>query len=195
MRADHKPQAVVVSLGSVLLKELFSVGFSPAMLLKCLSQMEKELQIGGRKAIPKDIRESRLSFNNQCVKRERDVLLNWGSPFEPREDLINLTSGIAAPEVVVHDLLEAQNIGENAYQKFLADRIQSTSVLFYDPIKRFGLKTFTNMTIKKTIRLKERFISIAAERSIFGRLLVVGKNRDGLSLKNHVLSYSLSPIP
>ena len=80
-------------------------------------------------------------------------------------------------------------------QKFIQDRIHFSKVSFYDPIKRFSLKTFKAMHVKKVVTLKEKSITLAAERSMFGRLLVIAESRrEGLSLKD-VLKYSLSPIP
>ncbi|XP_065652108.1 uncharacterized protein LOC136079746 [Hydra vulgaris] len=42
--------------------------------------------------------------------------------------------------------------------------------------------------------LKEKSFTISAERSMFGRLLVIARGREGLTLKQ-ILCYSLSPIP
>ena len=107
---------------------------------------------------------------------------------------MNLSSGVEATVDVTTDLLLAQSVGENAFNEFIKDRLQSTKTSFYDPVKRRGLKTFSSMKVKKVVKVKEKSVTIAAERSIFGRLLVIAKDREGLSLKV-VLSYSLSPIP
>jgi len=117
----------------------------------------------------------------------------WGNPLLQRDSLVNLCSGKEATEEIKNDLLNAESTGEEAFQEFMRDRIQSTNVPFYDPIKRVGLKSFKDLTVKKTVSTKSKQVVIAAERSIFGRLLIA-KDREGLSLKE-VLSYSLSPIP
>jgi len=74
------------------------------------------------------------------------------------------------------------------------DRIKSQKVSFYNLIKKIGLKSFTDLKIKKTIKVKEKSITLAAERSIFGRMLAVAKRQEGLSLET-LLTFSLSPIP
>ena len=46
------------------------------------------------------------------------------------------------------------------------------------------MKTFNSMKVKKIIELKEKNVTLAAERSLFGRMLIIAKSRDGLSLKD-----------
>ena len=47
---------------------------------------------------------------------------------------------------------------------------------------------------KKTIKLKEKSVVIAAERGLFARLLTIAQTTSGLTSKQ-IFSYSLSPIP
>ncbi len=155
--------------------------------------MEKDFGDRSNSCLPKDLGKSRLSFNNKSVKNAVEVMSNWGSPFQSRETLVNICSGVEASQEVQDDILKAEHLGEMALQKFLEERINSSEVSFYSPIKRFALKTFQNMKVKKVIQLKEKTVTLAAERSMFGRLLVIAKSREGLSLKD-VLQYSLSPI-
>ena len=57
-----------------------------------------------------------------------------------------------------------------------------------------NLKTFASMKVKKQIKIKGKNVTLSLERNIFGRLLAIAKDREGLSLRK-VLTYSLSPIP
>ena len=164
------------------------------ILARCFSKLDYDLLIENKQPTPKDLGKSRMVFNNESAHRSYAVLSNWGNPFDYRESLINLCSGIEAPKNIENDLLNAESIGVAALNDFLDNRIKSSKVSFYDPIKKASLKSFNHLKVKKVINSKERSVTIAAERSIFGRLLVVAKNRQGLSLKE-VLSYSLSPIP
>ena len=135
-----------------------------------------------------------MTFNNNRVQTALDVMTNWGSPFEHRDSLINVASGIEATDEVSSDLLAAVQKGEKSMHEFIEDRIKTSKTSFYAPIKRMSLKSFGDLKKKKTIKLKEKTITLAAERSLFGRLLAIASNGKGLSLKE-TLQYSLSPIP
>ena len=161
---------------------------------KCYSELEERLGIGQRLNKPKDFGKSRSKFDDKCALRAYEVLINWGSPFKLRESLVNVASGQEALPQVALDIASAESIGETCFEEFVKCRLKSNKINFYDPIKRNKLKTFKHMSLKKTITLKEKSITISAERSLFARLLVISNGREGLSLKT-VLSYSLSPIP
>ena len=57
----------------------------------------------------------------------------------------------------------------------MRDRINSSIVSFYVAIKRNELKSFKDLVIKSIIKTKAKQVTIAAERRIFGRLLVIAK--------------------
>ncbi|XP_047132181.1 uncharacterized protein LOC124811086 [Hydra vulgaris] len=161
---------------------------------KCISILQNNLGITTRKQSPKDLKPSRKDFNNGCVERALMLMKNWGSPFKQRDSLVNICSGIEAPDELEEHLLNAQSIGETEFQKFFKERIQSSTVSFYAPIKMCRLQTFKNLNLKKIYHVKEKSYTITSERSMFGRLLVIAKSREGLTLKQ-ILCYSLSPIP
>ena len=106
--------------------------------------------------------------------------------------MVNISSGIQAKNDVQIDLIQAEIKGTNAFTSFVNDRIKTTTVPFYDGIKRLNLRTFKSQHIKKTI--KGKLTSITVERSMFGRLLILSQRRETIPLET-LLSYSLSPIP
>ena len=144
--------------------------------------------------MPKDLGKSRQAFNNCTVEKAYEVLNCWGSPFQQRDSLVNVSSGYKASELVESDLLKAFEKGESAMKSFIEDRIESSKVSFHSPIKKLNLKTFAYMTTRTTIKVNNKLVTLAAERSMFGRLLVIAKCESGISLRQ-VLQYSLSPIP
>ena len=58
-------------------------------------------------SVPKDLRKSRIAFNINNVEKALEVLTGWGSPFDYRDALINVTSDLEAPEDVSGDILQA----------------------------------------------------------------------------------------
>ena len=158
-----------------------------------MAQMQEEF--GNRSdSVPKDLRKTRMEFNITNVETALEVLTSWGSPFDQRDALINITSGLEANDEVTKQLSEALKRGTEAMTTFINDRIKSSKVSFYEPIKQLALQMFSSMAKKKTVKLQDKTITFAAERSLFGRLLVLARNGNGLTLRQ-VLQYSLSPIP
>ena len=73
---------------------------------------------------------------------------------------------------------------------FIEQRLKTNEVSFFATLKQLKLKTFK----LKKCNTKAKSITIAAERSMFGKLLIIGQQRDDISMEE-VLSYSLSPVP
>ena len=155
---------------------------------QCQQQLEEHLHIDSSPVRTKDLGPDRMKFDTECVTRVLDILRSMGNPFIERESLVNLCSGLEAPADVTNDLLNAEQLGSAAAFKF------SEENAFYSPIKKQNLKTFKSMVVKKTLNSSGKSFSIAAERSLFGRLLIIAQSRTSLSMKD-VLTFSLSPIP
>ena len=108
------------------------------------------------------------------------------------ENLCNISTGVIASPQVEKDLLFAKEIGENAYQQFKKEQIESQEVDFHSKLSKKNLKTFTNPCTKR-IQSKGREIIIKADRNMFARMIVIAKGRE-LSMKD-VLCHPLGPIP
>lgn len=161
------------------------------VIAQCQEDLEDFLDINQNSLKPKDLGKSRIDFDNQCVQNILEVISSIGSPFTHRELLINISSGVVTTQDVAEDIADAYSRGLNAanlFQKRTGDNS------FYDPIKKLNLKTFEAMKVKKFINSKEKAVTIAAERSLFARLLIVAKTRSNISMED-VLKFSLSPIP
>ena len=64
---------------------------------------------------------------------------------------------------------------------------------FHDPLKTNKLKTFSDMNKKKQVKTNERSIILKADRSLFGRIIVIAQER---SLQmDYILSHPLGPLP
>ena len=60
-------------------------------------------------------------------------------------------------------------------------------------MKTKKLKTFANMCKKKVVKLSEKEIILKADRSLFGRIIVMAQERS-LQMKD-ILSHPLGPLP
>jgi len=162
-------------------------------LAQCQMQLEEEFH-SIQPSRSKDLGSSRMNFDQECVHKANEVLKSWGNPFEFRETLIHLCSGVEASPEVTRDIVNAESVGLEEMTRFWNDRFKSSDKSFYAPLKKNKLKTFKTMAVKLIVNSKERSATIAAERSLFGRLLILAKSRENLTL-DVVLGYSLSPIP
>ena len=84
--------------------------------------------------------------------------------------------------------------GRQQMSSFIAKRVASNDISFWDPIEKLKVKTFVETS--KAVRLKaadEKLITVKADRDLFGRLLIIAGARE-VNLRE-VLSYGLSPVP
>eukprot|EP00794_Sanderia_malayensis_P021369 gene21369-23451_t len=142
----------------------------------------------------KDLGASRVAFDEAAVCRVYDIFSTWGNPFEFNESLFNIASGLVASPDVSRDLLNAGSCGEAALQSFFKERVNSGEKPFYDAIPRCNLKSFAALKVKKLCKLKEKSITINAERGIFANLLVICEKWETTSMRD-LLLFSLGPIP
>ena len=156
--------------------------------------IEKWLRCSKTNRKPKDCGKLRIEFSNKSADRAYDVLKQWGDPFDKRDSLVNICSGKEATSAIRDDITNALKIGENAIATFRKDRLKSKKVDFYAPIKKLNLMSFKTLEVKKTIKLKDKSVIIAAERTIFARFLALTQSQGTLNLKQ-IFCYSLSPIP
>ena len=102
---------------------------------------------------------------------------NCSSPFDTdeRKALFCLSSGKPAPPEVMEDFLECEQRGISAFNNFVQQRLMEKSVSFHSPMKKLSLKTFSYTHVKTKVQsTKNKTVQIAAQRNIFGQLLVTG---------------------
>ena len=161
---------------------------------KCLSNFEHMLSFKKIDQLPKALGASRIKYDNEQIQNAYLMLSSWGNPFLYRETLINICSGLEAPENIQMDLLNAFEKGKQELDNFLKLRLQTSEISFFSPIKQLKLKTFKDTLIKRMCNVKAKSVTIAAERSMFGKLLGIAQQRREISMRE-VLKYSLGPLP
>ena len=138
----------------------------------------------------KNITVKRIAHDEACALRSYDLIKDWGSPFNENN---RLSSGVECSPDVECDMINAEKKGKEAMVNFIEKRIESNEEDLYVPIPKMKLKTFASMKMKKSCSVKEKSLTLKADRDIFARLLVICGKRE-ISLKE-VLTYSLGPIP
>ena len=79
-------------------------------------------------------------------------------------------------------------------EDFLSTKINTNELNFCDPLPMLKINTFSSATKKMEVKAtNDKIITLTADRELFGRLLVVAKQRD-IDLQE-VVSYELSAVP
>jgi len=89
----------------------------------------------------------------------------------------------------------AQEVGEKCYATFKEEMIEKIPQVkkFHNLPQTNKLKTFSDINKKKQVKTNERSIILKAERSLFGRIIVIAQAR---SLQmDYILSHPLGPLP
>ena len=61
---------------------------------------------------------TRKRKDEQAVTAVESLIESWNNPFTERKELVSLSTAKQAPGDVTRDLLNAQQVGEKAYQEF-----------------------------------------------------------------------------
>ncbi|KAL8619062.1 hypothetical protein ACOMHN_020760 [Nucella lapillus] len=101
---------------------------------------------------------------------------------------------VPVPESVQEALLSADTRGKEAFNIFITERLVNKTLSFHAPLKKVGLKTFASVHKTKTVRASSnKTIQVAAQRDIFGQLMMISQENN-INLQK-VMCYPLSPIP
>ena len=118
------------------------------------------------------------------------------TPFDDAEDLVNFATGIVLPTDVAEALVSSTKKGKDQMENFIAQRLNSNTIGFWEPIPSLKVKTFSSITKKVQVKVtNEKLVTVSADRDIFGRLLISCAANARLVDLREVLTYELSPIP
>jgi len=141
-------------------------------------------------------------LQNMWIRKDEDdvsavvsLLQGWINPFSENQELISISTAKAAPCDLASDLKRAFDLGKQNYESFMSERLESDPPVkrFHDKMKMNKLKSFTNLCKKKEVKSNGRTVILKADRSLFGRIIVMAQVRD-LQMAD-ILSYPLGPLP
>ena len=104
---------------------------------------QKQLHVKSSTDIHKDLRNSRVEKDSQRVTSVADILKgSFIHSFVENIPLVSISNGLEATERVSRDLLQAKTLGQEALKKFINEHILTTTVSFYELVKKLKLSTF-----------------------------------------------------
>ena len=133
--------------------------------------------------------------DDKAVTSIENLIEGWNNPFKESKQLVSISTATEAPEDVTQDLMKAREIGEQAYKQFKEERLEAIQPKnkFHDPMKLKKLKTFSSLSKKRNVTAGGRTMILKADRSLFGRIIILGQNRK-IEVRE-LLHYSLGPLP
>ena len=78
---------------------------------------------------------------------------------------------------VLHNLVQAEKIGRNQLQEFVAERTESNKKSFYAPIKQSKLQTFVSLRISKDMKVNEKTATVKSRYQVFCRFMMIQQSR------------------
>ena len=150
----------------------------------------------------KESSQARIRKDEEYVKKLLEMFdsVMLSDPFTKLSEdneimpLINFASGAVMPRSAAERLINAEDLGKAQSNEFIAKRINTTEVSFWDTLPNLKIPLFGTLT--KTGKVKvgdDKIISVSADRELFGRLIIAAKARD-IDMKE-VLTYKLSAVP
>ncbi len=116
----------------------------------------------------------------QHVKNLDEVIEEMGNPFmEKSKDLLKLDTRDIIDPAVVSSVCQAEEIGQQQYQRFVTDRLLERSTPITEPIKRNKLLLFSRHPPREKSRASLQVSSLRSDVSLFSRLYIACQSRDG----------------
>ena len=117
-----------------------------------------------------------------------------GNPFE-EIDMFNLMTFAVTPHEVSQNTQQRDELGREAMEKFVTNRMVENTVGFWDPQKKNNISYFKDVGPVVKAQVKGQLVSLKQERKLFPRLLVVGKSRPELEVKDAIGEYEFDSAP
>ena len=99
------------------------------------------------------------------------------------------------PKKVKNDICERGEIRKKLFETFVIDRIKTNKVNLWSPMKRRKLLTWKDSENVLTLSCKDKVIELKEDRSLFARLMAVGKSRPDINIKEVIGQYEFSVAP
>ena len=107
-----------------------------------IADLRKSLNLGIGDSTAKDLSSKRIRFDENAVKKCYQLINSWTNPFTKTSNISCLSSRLVPCYEVQYDLFEAQKIGKLCLDIFITERIETSNIDFYAPIKKNCLHTF-----------------------------------------------------
>ena len=121
-----------------------------AAALKAIYGIQNTDQGTHKEVAPKRVKRDKDDVKKLVSCFTSDVMIN---PFEDAEDLVNFATGIVLPTDVAEVLVNSTEKGKEQMETFIAKRMNSNTIGFWEPIPSLKVKTFSSITKKVQVKV------------------------------------------
>lgn len=146
-----------------------------------------------RRVIVQDEKDVQSIVSNITNRFGNPFVIDMDKELGTPEPLTNIATGVVASENISRDLLNANETGKMALKEYVDSRLNSELTKLSVPLKKKKLQTFDSVHVMKDTPKKQQMASAESDRDLFGRLLVVSKDRK-IDLET-LFEYELSTVP
>ena len=118
------------------------------------------------------------------------------NPFEEEsEGLFNFVTKAVMPERVKSDLCNESNIGEQLLEEFVNNRIKSSAINLWAPMRKQQLQTWKMTAKQMKVKTGEKTMQLKEDCRLFSCMLVVLRSRPDINLQETIGKHELSVEP
>ena len=126
----------------------------------------------------------------------KNIILSQGNPFTVHQDeIVNLMTKAVMKDEVKVSIINRDQIGQEAFEQFVNERINSDAKFFWDPMKKLSLKLFRNSSKLVKTKIGEKVTELREERNLLARFLIIMRRRPEIDMKVAIGQYEFSAVP
>ena len=91
------------------------------------------------------------------------------------------------------DILNSDDLGLQAYNQFVNERIMGTKCL-WDKMTKLKLKTFSSKSLTARVKTKNQTVELKENRSLFARLAIVARSRPDINMEEAISTFEFSCV-
>lgn len=136
-----------------------------------------------------------ITERHECnIQKMKSVMVEC-NPFQQEDACLkNFVTKAVMPEPVKRDILKSITVGQECYNTFVKERVVGAKNL-WDKMSKVKLLTWTDASKTVKIGLPTKEIELKQTRSLFARLLIIARTREGLDVQDLIGRYEFSCVP
>ena len=126
----------------------------------------------------------------------KNIFLSQGNPFTVHQDeIVNLMTKAVMKDEVKVSIINRDQIGQEAFEQFVNERINSDAKFVWDPMKKLSLKLFRSSSKLVKTKIGEKVTELREERNLLARFLIIMRSRPEIDMKVAIGLYEFSAVP
>ena len=111
------------------------------------------------------------------------------------EGLTNIITKVVMPAEVQKDVCNQDDIGQQAYSKFVEEHIKTDEVSIWARMKKVQLKMWKSARKSVKHKLADQVVELKDDRSLFARMLIVARSCPEINLKEGIGQHEFTSLP